>query len=145
MGGEQYHALRKSQFQLDISPLQGKVVRQIHWDDRTLILEFERATFLQISTFVEPQNGCHYNVRIVNSHSVKTDREAVTKWGYEHGIYDDKYQEIANIYIGKTFTNVYCGPQNVFLYFLHMPLLILCTVVQVVESEKFVLSWGESD
>jgi hypothetical protein len=132
---------RKSELNLELTQIQGKIVNSFHWDEQNLILEFERNLYLHLT--IEDQLLC---VRITNNHAVKTDQNTI----YEK-IYSENLkilflpQKIIQKYIGKTFMKIQLGERFAWLYFREMPLLIFCVVHSIKESDKPFLSWDESE
>ncbi len=141
--GQRCNQQRKQELGLDISPLQGKIARKIHWDEQTLVLEFENNLFLEIST----RNPERMDVIIKDTASVNaTDTSISYNIKYEnYGPFSWKPNEIAQEYSGKIFENIYLGERHVYLYFKYTHLLIFCTMHKNIENGNLFLMWDKSE
>jgi hypothetical protein len=136
---------RQQELGLEISQIQGKVVKQFHWNEQQLLLEFENTLFLKIEIINQL-----LDIKLVDSHSICTNRDIVFSLSFDE-VYPSGLQilrnpqYIANKYIGKNFIKLQIGDQFVWLYFQDMHFLIHCTWYKVRESDTLFLSWEESE
>jgi hypothetical protein len=126
---------------LDITLVQDQCVKQFHWDDQNLVLEFDDDLFLNFSI-----RNQYLDIRIEKNNSIVTDRKMVFKIQYSSGmnaIWNP--QKIANTYTGKKLVKMQIGEQYAWLYFHKELLLIFCTVHTIKESDNLFLLWDESE
>jgi hypothetical protein len=136
-----YDQKRKQELGLDITSIYGQVVKQFHWDNQNLILEFNDGLFLKITICDQI-----FDIQIVKSHFVITDRNTIFDITMPSGMqYQWTPQKIAEKYIGQEFVKIYLGEHEMWLYFKAMPLLIYCTIDTIKESKQLFLSWIESE
>jgi hypothetical protein len=143
--GKYLDTRRKQQLGLDVSSIQGKPVKQFHWDEQQLILEFEDNLFLEIKIINQL-----IDIRVVNSHSICTNRELVFDLSFDEICPEGlqmlwEPQSIADKYIGKKFIKLQIGDQFAWLYFQEVHLLLYCTWNKIREKDTLLLTWEESE
>jgi hypothetical protein len=132
---------RKTELGLDISVIRGMKVSEFHWDDRNLVIELDNTTFL--ITTIKQSN---LTMKISTTHSIVTNRNVIYEITFPSGRRIQRSpQKIVQKYIGKEFYNIQIGEQYAWFYFKNMPLLILCTIDKIQESNELYLSWAESE
>ena len=132
---------RKSEMCLDLSLIQGKTIRQFHWDDQHLLLEFETDLFLVVSI-----EETLLKLQIEKCPRIISKAEEIYEITFSQELQlQINAQEIADKYQGKKFLNVTIGDHYAWLYFEGMRDLIFCTIDVIKESNNLFLSWNESE
>jgi hypothetical protein len=137
---------RKENLNLDISPIKEKKLIQFHWDDMNLVLEFKDDLFLKIEALKQSVNGHFFDIRIMTTNSIITDRDCIIEEIHRNNRRSLwNRQLITQNYLGKIFKNIQIGDQEIWLYFYHSSFLIHCTLQQIKEYDTPILSWVEGE
>ena len=132
---------QKRKFNFDAFPIRGKVVRQFHWNEQQLVLEFEENLFLRI--FIRDHD--EIEIGVIASNTIETHENVSYSITWPNSWVLWRPSVIAQKYAGKTFSKVHLGQKHVYLYFENTPLLIFCTMNKNVLNGELFLTWDESE
>ena len=130
----------RSELPFDLDQFIGRNVRQFHWNDLCLALEFAEDEFLVLrmiddSLRILPEKTLFF----IRKHNVVYE----IKTKYHSFLWEPR--NIANKYTGKCLVNIHFAEQEIYLYFQNMPFLIHCSINYFENTNEKFLLWTESE
>jgi len=136
--GKRIDSLRKHELKLDVDPIKGKVVKNLHWSATEIALEFDADLYLvlaskpdKIDAFIATKN-IDSPYKWYENYEIISDDGKVWEWS--------PFQT-AGRFIRQKFANIQMEYRFAWLYFQQCPELIQVVQCAIQESDTPILTW----